>query len=233
MTELRGLYLVTPDWTDTRRLLDAVAPLLDAGVALLQYRNKLADAKLRLSQAAALADCCRSAGVPLIINDDPALAARIKAAGVHVGRDDGSFAAARAVVGPAAIVGATCYNDYDRAAAMAAAGADYVAFGAMYVSPTKPNTVRAPLELLRRAHDELSLPVAAIGGITIDNAPALIASGADLLAVISDVFSAPDPRARVVQYRCAFEQTVCNPGCRTDRLMQRSGTAPKEPRNSS
>lgn len=223
MTELRGLYLVTPDWTDTRRLLDAVAPLLDAGVALLQYRNKLADAKLRLSQAAALADCCRSAGVPLIINDDPALAARIKAAGVHVGRDDGDLAAARAAVGP----------DDDRAAAMAAAGADYVAFGAMYVSPTKPNAVRAPLELLRRAHDELSLPVAAIGGITIDNAPALIASGADLLAVISDVFSAPDPRARVVQYRCAFEQTVCNPGCRTDRLMQRSGTAPKEPRNSS
>ena len=129
--------------------------------------------------------------------------------------------------------GATCYNDYDRAAAMAAAGTDYVAFGAMYVSPTKPNAVRAPLELLRRAHDELSLPVAAIGGITIDNAPALIASGADLLAVISDVFSAPDPRARVVQYRCAFRQTVCNPGCRTDRLMQRSGTAPKEPRNSS
>lgn len=208
MNRLRGLYLVTPDWTDTRRLIDAVEPLLDAGVALLQYRNKLADVSMRREQAAALARCCELAGVPLIINDDPYLAAEVSAAGVHVGRDDGGLAAAREIVGAGAIVGVTCYDDFERAAALSAGGADYVAFGAMFVSPTKPHAVRAPLTLLRRAHDELGVPVAAIGGITIDNAPALISAGADLLAVISDVFSAPDPRARVAQYSSAFAQTV-------------------------
>ncbi|MEZ5612680.1 MAG: thiamine phosphate synthase [Rhodocyclaceae bacterium] len=206
MNRLRGLYLVTPDWTDTRALADAVEPLLDAGVAMLQYRNKLADAGLRREQAAMLARLCERADVPLIINDDPRLAADVAAAGVHVGRDDGDLAAAREIVGASAIVGVTCYDDFGRAAALSAAGADYVAFGAMFASPTKPQAVSAPIELLSRARDELAVPVAAIGGITAENAPLLIDAGADLLAVISDVFAAVDPCARVAQYRSAFAQ---------------------------
>ena len=188
----RGLYLVTPDDPDRDALLARVQPLLPA-CACLQYRNKTADAALRRAQATALADACRTAGVPFIVNDDARLAADL-GAGVHLGEHDGSIDAARALLGDDAIIGVSCYDRLDRARDAAAAGADYLAFGAFFPSPTKPNARRATPTLLRDAAS-LQRTRVAIGGITPDNARPLIEAGADLIAVVSGVFDAPDPLA--------------------------------------
>ena len=198
----RGLYLITPDEPDTARLLERVEAVIDQG-AWLQYRNKSAGPALRREQAAALQALCAKAGIPLIINDDPALAAECGAGGVHLGEDDGDVDAARELLGAEAIIGASCYDDIGRAARMAAAGADYGAFGAFFPTTSKATHRRASLELLREA-GALGLPLVAIGGITADNAAALVAAGADLLAVIGGVFDAPDPAAAARALRAAF-----------------------------
>lgn len=200
---LEGLYLVTPDETGTERLLARVGPLLGAGIALLQYRNKAANAVLKLEQAAALQALCAQAGVPLVVNDDIALARHVGAAGAHLGEDDGDIAAARAALGPGAIIGASCYDDIDRAARAVAAGASYVAFGAFFPTATKLTTRRASSQLLRDAKS-LGVPLAAIGGITPDNARPLVEAGADLIAVVGGVFDAADPPAAIRAYRASF-----------------------------
>jgi len=199
----RGLYLITPDEPDTDRLLARVAPLLHYA-ACLQYRNKQADTALRREQAEALLAQCRAEGVPMIVNDDAALAARIGADGAHLGDADGALSEARALLGPHALLGASCYDDPARARAAIAAGADHVAFGAFFPSPTKPLARRATLQTL---HDTaaLGVPRVAIGGIRPDNARPLVAAGADLLAVISGVFDAPDPLAAARAYAACFE----------------------------
>ena len=201
---LRGLYAVTPDIADTARLLALSEQVLAGEPALLQYRNKTADAALRREQARALQRLCRAAGVPFIINDDLALALEIDADGAHLGRDDGPPAAARTALGTQRILGLTCYSDWSRATEGAEVGADYIAFGAMFPSTTKPNAPPAPFAMVTRARRELGLPVAAIGGITLANAPQVLAAGADLLAVVSDVFGAEDPAARAAAYRALF-----------------------------
>jgi thiamine-phosphate pyrophosphorylase len=199
----RGLYLLTPDEPDTGRLLARVAPLLAEGVAMLQLRNKGAGATRLREQARALLPLCRANKVPLIINDDWRLAADIGAAGAHLGRDDGELAAARAVLGEKAILGASCYGDVVRGEHAARAGASYLAFGAFFASGTKPLAQQAPLSVLRdAAHFEL--PMVAIGGITPDNARQVIAAGADFVAVIGAVFDAPDPAACVRAFRDCF-----------------------------
>lgn len=199
----KGLYLITPDQADTARLLRQVAPLLPYA-ACLQYRNKSADSRLRLEQAGALHALCSAAALPLIVNDDPRLAAMIGADGVHLGEHDDSITKARALLGNHAILGVSCYDDLGRAKAAAQAGADYVAFGAFFPSTTKPNARNAKPALLRRsAH--LGLPIIAIGGITPANARELVEAGADMVAVISGVFDAPDPVAAAQSYRDCFQ----------------------------
>ena len=200
---LRGLYLITPDEADTTRLLARVADVLDQAV-LLQYRNKAADAGLRRTQAEALAPLCRAAGVPLIVNDDAALAADIGAGGVHLGETDGDLDAARRLLGPDALIGVSCYDDLARARAAAAAGASYLAFGAFFPSTTKPNARKATFDLLRDSAP-LGLPRVAIGGITPDNARSVIEAGADLIAMIGGIFDAPDPAAAARACRRAFD----------------------------
>ena len=200
----RGLYLLTPDEADTARLLARVAPLLSS-TTWLQYRNKAAGAELRREQASALQALCAGAGVPLLVNDDASLAARIGAAGVHLGEEDQAIAAARGLLGPSAIVGASCYDDPARAQAAADAGASYLAFGALFPSATKPGARRATPARLRAARVH-GLPLVAIGGITPDNAPAAIDAGADLLAVIGGVFEAPDPLAAARAIHALFHR---------------------------
>ena len=201
-TTPRGLYLITPDEADTARLLARVrAPLGHA--TWLQYRNKSASGALRHEQALALQELCQQAGVPLIVNDDARLASAIGAAGVHLGEDDGDIAAARALLGPAAIIGASCYDELARAQRAVTAGANYVAFGAFFPTRSKTGTRRATPELLTAAA-ALAVPRVAIGGITPDNTPAVIAAGADLVAVIGGVFDAPDPTAAARAYQQCF-----------------------------
>jgi thiamine-phosphate pyrophosphorylase len=199
----RGVYAITPDDADTARLLARVEPVLQAGATWLQYRNKAADPGLREQQARALQPVCRRHGVPLIINDDWRLALAIGADGAHLGQEDGELAVARGALGSEAILGATCHDDLALARAACAAGASYVAFGAFYPSPSKPHARRATPGLLRDSAT-LAVPRVAIGGITPDNARPLLAAGADLLAVISGVFDAPDPAAAMRAYLACF-----------------------------
>jgi thiamine-phosphate pyrophosphorylase len=198
----RGLYLLTPDETDTPRLLERVAAVV-GHAALLQYRNKRADAALAREQVAALLPLCRARGVPLLVNDDWRLARDCGADGAHLGEDDGDLRAAREALGEAAIIGASCYDSLGHAASAAAAGANYLAFGACFPSPTKPLARRATPQLLRDA-GRFGLPRVAIGGITPDNVRIVVDAGADLVAVISGVFDAPDPAAAAKAYLRAF-----------------------------
>ena len=200
--KLRGLYAITPDGLATDALVAAVRAALEGGAAVIQYRDKSTDAGLRREQALALLALARKHRVPLIVNDDVDLAARIDADGVHVGREDGAVAAARREL-PGKLLGVSCYASIARARAAAAAGADYVAFGSMFPSPTKPQAVRAPLSLFREARS-LGVPLVAIGGITTGNAPQLIAAGADCIAVISDLFGATDVRGRAAEFARLF-----------------------------
>jgi thiamine-phosphate pyrophosphorylase len=193
--KLRGLYAITPEAGDVERKVQLA---LEGGVAALQYRSKTRNP----AQAAAIVRLARDYDVPVIINDDVELALELGAAGAHLGRDDGDLRAARRRLG-ARILGASCYNQLERARAAVQAGADYLAFGSVFASPTKPAAVRAPLSLFGEAK-ALGVPLAAIGGITLDNAPQLIAAGADLLAVITDLFDAPDIRARARSYGKLF-----------------------------
>jgi len=202
LADARGVYLITPDDTDNARLLERVRPLL-AGTTWLQYRNKAVDAPTRLAQATALQTLCAEAGVPLIINDDVGLALQVGAAGVHLGEDDGDIAAARALLGPQAIIGASCYDEFERAQRAVAAGASYVAFGAFFPSRSKVTPRRANPELLRQSA-ALGVPRVAIGGLTPDNSRPVVEAGADLIAVISGVFSEADPVAALEAYRGCF-----------------------------
>ena len=204
---LAGLYAITPDDYLLPRLSALVQMALDGGATLVQYRNKTAPPPLRRAQAAELLRICRSAGARLIVNDDVWLAIEIGADGAHLGRDDApgdSLRAARAALGVHRILGVSCYDEMDRAEAAAAAGADYLAFGSVFASRTKPSAVRAPLSLIGEARQRFGLPVAAIGGITLDNAPDVLAAGADLLAVSSDLFDTMDIRARAAAYGDLF-----------------------------
>lgn len=200
----RGVYLITPDDRPFAELVGLLERLLPLGPALLQYRDKRAPRPERRRRAAVLAALCRDHGVPLIINDDPTLAAEVGAAGAHLGREDGSLGVARACLGPQAILGWSCYADLQRAEIGRREGASYLAFGSVFPSPTKPAAARAPLSLLTRAKAELALPVCAIGGIGAAEAETLAALGVDLVAVISAVFSAPDPLGAFGELERAF-----------------------------
>jgi thiamine-phosphate pyrophosphorylase len=189
---ISGLYAITPDEPNTAELLDKVRLVLSGGASVLQYRNKAADAVLRRQQARALRELTHEFSVPLIINDDVLLAQQIDADGVHLGGEDGSVIAARAQLGRSKLIGLSCYNRLALAHEAVQQGADYVAFGSFFASLVKRNAVAASPDLLRQARREISVPLVAIGGITVDNGAQLLEAGADALAVISAVFGAAD-----------------------------------------
>ncbi len=199
----RGLYFVTPDGLDEAELCARTREVIAGGAVLVQYRSKHPDAARRHRQAVAVLGVTRAAGVPLIVNDDLRLALAVGADGVHLGRDDGDVARARQTLGTKAIIGVSCYTSLALARDAAAKGASYVAFGAMHPSPTKPAAPRADPAILS-ACAGLGLPRVAIGGITPDNAPALLAAGADLLAVISAFDATADARAMAARFAALF-----------------------------
>jgi thiamine-phosphate pyrophosphorylase len=200
-----GVYAITPETADTGRLLAQVEAALAGGVAAVQYRDKSGDIARRHEQASELAALCRRFNVPLIVNDDLRLADLADADGVHLGRDDGSLREARIILGKGKFIGASCYQSLDLALAAQAAGADYVAFGSFFPSPTKPAAGRADADLLRAATRVLRIPIVAIGGITAANAPQLIDAGADSVAVLSALFDAADIRAAAHALNQLFE----------------------------
>lgn len=190
---LRGLYAITPMGLPTDELVARVAACLEGGAAAVQYRAKGIAPGTALVQARALAAACRAAAVPFIVNDSIELAAAVDADGVHLGREDAGVREARICL-PRALVGVSCYDDAERARSAAREGADYVAIGSVFASPTKPGARRAPLERIEQARQASGLPVVAIGGITADNVAAVVEAGADMAAVISAVFDARDVR---------------------------------------
>ncbi|MCW8887861.1 MAG: thiamine phosphate synthase [Gammaproteobacteria bacterium] len=187
----RGLYAITDSRLIGERLVESVEAAIIGGAVVVQYRDKSADHTRRLKEATALQQLCRSHDVTFIINDDLELAAQIGADGLHIGQEDNSLNEARQRLGVETIIGVSCYNRLELAQAAEDGGADYVAFGRFFSSNIKPDAVGAHLELLERAKKEITVPVVAIGGITAENGAQLVEAGADLLAVIGDLFDRP------------------------------------------
>jgi thiamine-phosphate pyrophosphorylase len=187
-----GLYAVTPEIADTAQLLKKVEAALRGGARIVQLRSKGADESRRRSLARQVMELCKTAGARFIVNDSVELARELDADGVHLGKDDTEPRVARALLGPAKLIGVSCYNQLPRAREAVTQGADYIAFGSFFPSATKPGAVRATLDLLRSARREISLPIVAIGGVSADNAGSLIAAGADAVAVVGGLFDAPD-----------------------------------------
>ena len=201
---LRGLYGITDEalLPDIERLLQAAAAAFRGGMNLLQYRAKCLPWKERLHQANALRELANEHHALFIINDDVALAKAVAADGVHVGRDDAAIETARNQLGEGAIIGVSCYNRLELALQAQQQGADYVAFGRFFPSKTKPEAVSAEAELLSQVKRRLDIPVCAIGGITTENAINLLEQGADMIAVIHDLFASKD----VAQQSRRFQQ---------------------------
>lgn len=200
---ISGLYALTPDAANLTEIEAGVAACLAAGAGVVQYRNKQADAPHQ-TIAQAVGALCQQHNTIFIINDDVELAIATDADGVHLGKDDGDIANARRQLGADKIIGVSCYNSLQRALEAEQQGADYVAFGSMFASPTKPHAPRATLELLAEAKQRLQIPIVAIGGITLQNAASVVAAGADAIAVINAVFAAPDVGRAAKQFSELF-----------------------------
>jgi thiamine-phosphate pyrophosphorylase len=201
---MKGLYLVTPDWDDTDRLVAASEQAIAGGAALLQYRHKTAGESLRAEQAAALLALCRRLKVPLIVNDHVDLCERLDADGIHVGGTDASVATVRARLGADKIVGASCYGDLQLARDAAAAGASYVAFGGFYPSRVKQYEVTTSPGIITQALSELAVPVCVIGGMTVENSRPLVELGAHMVAAISSVYLADDRQSAASAFAALF-----------------------------
>jgi thiamine-phosphate pyrophosphorylase len=201
---MKGLYLVTPDWDDTDKLLHATGQAIRGGAVLVQYRHKTASDTLRREQAEALLHLCRQHDKALVINDHVDLCMELDADGVHVGGTDESVAAVRALVGADKIVGASCYGDFALARSAQAAGASYVAFGGFYPSRVKKYAVTTPPAIVADAVRELTVPVCVIGGMTATNSQPLVELGAHWVAAISSVYSADDPQVAAEEFAALY-----------------------------
>lgn len=205
---LKGLYGVTDSQLlpDDRILLEAVEQALIGGMKVLQYRDKSLDSEKRFRQASALKVLCHRYQALFIVNDDIELAAEVEADGVHLGQQDESLAAARERLGEYAIIGISCEGSIEQAKSAVESGANYIAFGRFFPSRTKPDAKPADLSLLPEAKDRFNLPVVAIGGITVDNASQLIEAGADMIAVVHNLFASSDIQSRARELSELFNQ---------------------------
>ena len=203
----RGLYAITgSQLLGDLPLETAVEQAIRGGARVIQYRDKSDDPVMRQQQAKALCDLCHQHSVIFIVNDDVSLAQSVHADGVHLGRDDPNVRVARDRLGKDALIGISCYNEFDRALEAKAMGADYVAFGRFFPSQTKPHAVQATTALLQQARKQVDLPIVAIGGITAENGAELLRAGATLLAVINGLYGKTDPEAAARAYREALQQ---------------------------
>ncbi len=202
---MKGLYIVTPDWDDTDRLATVTEQALQGGAALVQYRHKTADAAQRLEQATRLLALCRRHRIPFIVNDYVDLCLALDADGIHVGGTDAPVADVRRMVGPDKIVGASCYGSLELAEEAQQAGASYVALGGFYPSRVKVYPVTTPVATITQAKHRWPLPVVVIGGMTVENSPPLITAGADMVAAVSAVYQADDPRATAAHFARLFD----------------------------
>ena len=187
---IKGLYVITPDMTDLNTLIHKTKLAIEGGAFMVQYRSKMQDRVVKMQQCAAILRLCREYDVPCIINDDVEMCHILEADGVHLGVNDDNIAEVRRILGEDAIIGSSCYDQLERAKQAQKEGASYVAFGAMFPTPTKPRAPRATLALLKEAKSEIHIPIVAIGGITVNNAHDVIETGIDAIAVITSLYEA-------------------------------------------
>lgn len=212
---LQGLYLIADTTLLSRHnnIVEWIEPLIKAGISIVQLRDKPNNNNISYQEkyelASALLKICHTHKVPFLINDDVEFAIAVKADGVHLGKTDMAIRTARLRLGADRYIGASCYTSSQRAADAKQQGADYVAFGSVYPSITKPNATRlttndtsdqSTLNQLRRLSADSALPVCAIGGITPDNAKAVVDCGVQMIAVASGILTAPNPHQAVKQY---------------------------------
>ncbi len=196
------LYALTDERDETdAAFLARVESALNGGVQWVQFREKRSSMEKREHRGRELVRLCKDYDVKCIVNDSVELALAIEAHGVHLGKSDGSITAARQLLSDNSIIGATCHDDFPSAITAQRDGATYVAFGAMYPSPTKPHAIRASLDTVKRAKAELNIPVCCIGGITPKHIPDLAVSGADIIAVASAIFNAANPQQAARAFR--------------------------------
>ncbi len=176
---------------------------LEGGARIVQMRDKRKPDSAMFERAVRIRELCQRHDALFLVNDHVELAAECGADGVHIGEDDQDYDDAKKIIHPG-IVGVSCYNDLERACRLAAAGADYVAFGSFFPSAVKPGARRADVSLLEEAVRRLDVPICAIGGITAEKAGGLVDSGADMIAVISDIWAAPSVSSRAREYAGLF-----------------------------
>jgi hydroxymethylpyrimidine kinase / phosphomethylpyrimidine kinase / thiamine-phosphate diphosphorylase len=183
---------------------------LSAGVTCVQYRNKVKDYSSRLAEARELQHLCSGRGVTFIVNDDLSLAAEIRADGVHFGQDDGCVSEARRMLGQEALVGISTHS-LEEALRAEVEGADYIGFGAMYPTESKDVQHLPGPAALAGVRSRVKIPIVAIGGLTRDNAPAVIDAGADSIAVISSILASPDPELAALELALLFNRKLPMP----------------------
>lgn len=202
--QLSGLYAITDaSITNPVKTIQCVEQALKGGAHLIQYRDKSGDHEQRFQTCSAIRKLTTQANALFIVNDDVELTKQVKADGVHLGQHDNELADARQQLGPDSLIGISCYNRFELATQAANQGADYIAFGSFFPSSTKPDAVIADIQLLIRARQELDIPVAAIGGITVRNGQSLVGAGADMLAVVEGIFGQADIEATARKF-CSF-----------------------------
>ncbi len=200
------LYLVTPPRIELPAFAEALSAAVEAGdVACLQIRLKDVDDDEIRRITKVLAPIAQSHDMAVLMNDRPDLAAETGCDGVHIGQDDATYAEARRAVGANGIVGVTCHNSRHLAIEAGDAGADYVAFGAFFPTGTKIAKTAAEPSILEWWSEIAVLPSVAIGGITVENCPALVRAGADFLAVVGGVWNHPEGPAAAVR---AFNRAI-------------------------
>ncbi len=202
----KGLYAITDcENLAFDSLFDKTRQILNVGIVALQYRDKSTGSQLRRERARTLQAICKRHRIPFLINDDIQLALDIQADGVHIGKNDAGLQETRQLLGQDFIIGVSCYNNIKQAETAQAMGADYIAFGAFYPTTTKQHTVSVMPTLLSQGKDVLNIPIVAIGGITPENGGALVEAGADMLAVISSIYSPAEPAQVILQFNKLFQ----------------------------
>ncbi len=210
--KLFGLYAITNEsLMPEAHFLAMAEAALTSGARILQYRDKSKNHEKRYSQAAALKKLCTKHNACFIINDDIELLKQVDADGIHIGKNDNSLAEVRKQLGAKKIIGVSCYNQIEMAQNAIQQGADYIAFGSFFGSSIKPDAPQANIDLITRIKKQSDIPLCCIGGITLQNHVSLLNAGADMLAVISDLFTQPDSASiahQCSQYKKSFNNTV-------------------------
>jgi thiamine-phosphate pyrophosphorylase len=205
---IKGLYAITPDSADLNTLIQKTKSAIEGGAFMVQYRSKIQDRDVKIQQCAAILRLCREYEIPCIVNDDVDMCRILEADGVHLGEKDDNIAEVRHILGEDAIIGSSCYDQLDRAKSAQKEGASYVAFGAMFPTPTKPQAPRATLALLKEAKREIQIPIVAIGGITVNNAHDVIKTGIDAIALINSLYEAKSIKETAETFAKMFHQKI-------------------------